>query len=167
VNLVIHPSGFAEWNHQRLRCALGAGGISKKRREGDGITPVGLFPLRQVFFRSDRIEGPETILPISALTQWDGWSDDPDDPYYNQQISLPSKDRHEVLWRGDHVYDLIAVVGYNDQPIIPGAGSAIFLHIAKPDFSPTEGCVAFSLPDLAGILNEWEETSFVDIRAEP
>ncbi len=167
MNLVIHPSGFAEWNGLRLRCAIGGGGISRKRREGDGITPVGVFPLRQVFFRPDRGNRPVTILPVSALTESDGWSDDPDDPHYNQQIALPTKSRHEIFWRADGVYDLIAVVGYNDRPVMPGAGSAIFLHVAKPDFSPTEGCVAFSLPDLTNILNEWEETSFLDIRSEP
>jgi L,D-peptidoglycan transpeptidase YkuD (ErfK/YbiS/YcfS/YnhG family) len=166
VNLVVHPSGFAEWNHRRIRCALGTGGIARKQNEGDGITPVGVFPLRQVFFRSDREDRPDTILSVSALTQSDGWSDDPDDPHYNQQISLPTKNHHEILWRADGVYDLMAVVGYNDRPIIPGAGSAIFLHVAKSGYSPTEGCVAFALPDLSRILNEWEETSVLDIRSK-
>ena len=166
MNLVVYPPGIAEWNNLRIRCALGTGGISKKQNEGDGITPAGIFPLRQAFFRSDRTNRPETILPISALTRSDGWSDDPEDPRYNRQISIPTKNNHETLWRADGVYDLIAVIGYNDRPVIPGAGSAIFLHVAKLGYAPTEGCVAFALSDLSRILNEWEETSVLDIRAE-
>ena len=164
MNLVVNPSGFADWNDRRYRCALGFGGISTEKREGDGVTPAGKFSLRRVFYRPDRIQRPNTILPISALTKKDGWSDDPNDVHYNQQITLPYTAHHEILWRFDAVYDLIAVVGYNDHPIKPGAGSAIFLHVAKPAYADTEGCVAFSLPDLIQILGEWTDSSSIDIR---
>ncbi|NKB20332.1 MAG: L,D-transpeptidase family protein [Alphaproteobacteria bacterium] len=164
MNLVVYPSGVANWNEQNFRCALGAGGISKIKCEGDSITPAGKFSLRHVFFRADRIERPETVLPTTALTKIDGWSDDPDDPDYNRRITLPSTKRHEILWRTDAVYDLIVVIGYNDQPVVSGAGSAIFLHVAKAGYSSTEGCVAFMLSDLQKILREWTETSVVDIQ---
>jgi L,D-peptidoglycan transpeptidase YkuD (ErfK/YbiS/YcfS/YnhG family) len=166
VNLIVNPSGIANWNGQRYRCALGSGGISNQKQEGDGITPAGKFPLRQVFFRPDRIERPHTFLPVSALTEKDGWSDDLDDLHYNQKITLPYTASHELLWRTDAVYDLIAVIGYNDKPVVSGCGSAIFLHLAKPDYRDTQGCVAFALCDLSRILNEWEKTSLLDIRTE-
>ena len=165
MNLIITPSGFADWNGRRLHCGLGSGGISKIKCEGDGITPAGVYPLRQVFFRPDRIKRPSTVLPVSALTELDGWSDDPEDPRYNQQIGLPSKNHYEALWRTDSVYDLIATIGYNDRAVIPGAGSAIFLHVAKTGYTPTQGCITFPLLDLTQILNEWAECSQLDIRA--
>lgn len=166
MNLIVYPSGFADWNGQHYQCALGAGGTADQKQEGDHVTPAGKFLLRRVFFRSDRIERPHTLLPVSALTRRDGWSDDPDDFRYNQQITLPYSGSHELLWRIDAVYDLVAVVGYNDRPVVPGCGSAIFLHIANPDYGATEGCIAFALSDFSRILNEWEETSTLDIRTE-
>ena len=129
------------------------------------MTPAGEFSLRHVYFRADRIERPDTILPVSEITDLDGWSDDPNDPGYNQKIRLPYEARHEKLWRTDALYDLVAVVGYNDQPVIAGAGSAIFLHVAKPDYAPTEGCVAFNLADLSQILSEWTNASLINIQA--
>jgi L,D-peptidoglycan transpeptidase YkuD (ErfK/YbiS/YcfS/YnhG family) len=51
------------------------------------------------------------------------------------------------MWREDHLYDLVAVLGYNDDPVVPGRGSAIFLHLARTDFSATHGCVALTPAD--------------------
>ncbi|MBK20492.1 MAG: hypothetical protein CMM52_16805 [Rhodospirillaceae bacterium] len=157
---------MAAWNHQELRCALGNGGISATKQEGDGVTPAGVFSLRRVLYRPDRIEPPKSILPVSALTAADGWCDEPGHPKYNQQISTPFGGHHENLWREDGLYDVIAIVGHNDDPIVSGAGSAIFLHVAKPDFSATEGCVAFSRTGLLKILDQWNESSLLDIRTE-
>jgi len=116
------------------------------------MTPAGAFPLRQVMYRPDRLQAPETGLPVHAIAPSDGWCDDPRDPCYNQMIRLPFDAGHECLWRDDGLYDLLAVIGYNDDPIETGLGSAIFLHVARADYGPTEGCVALALPDLMALL---------------
>lgn len=136
-----------------MRCALGRSGIAANKHEGDGATPVGVFPIRRVLFRADRVS-LATALPAAALKPDDGWCDDPDDADYNRQVALPHRARCESLWRDDHVYDLIAVLGHNDAPVVSGAGSAIFLHIARYGFSPTQGCVALAHDDLLALLRE-------------
>lgn len=135
-----------------FRCALGATGVTAAKREGDRATPAGAYPLRRVLYRPDRLAAPETGLPVEALKPEDGWCDAPDDPRYNEQVRLPYAARHEELWREDHVYDVIVVLGYNDEPVVPGRGSAVFMHVARPGYTPTEGCVALALGDLKTLL---------------
>ncbi len=136
------------------RCALGRSGIRRDKREGDGATPAGRFPLRRVLYRADRLPRPETALDVAAISPEDGWCDDPDDPLYNRPVRLPYPGRHERLWRRDGLYDVIVVLGHNDAPPVPGAGSAIFLHVAAPDYAPTEGCIALARDDLLKVLAE-------------
>jgi L,D-peptidoglycan transpeptidase YkuD (ErfK/YbiS/YcfS/YnhG family) len=138
------------------RCALGRGGIRADKREGDGATPLGRFPLRRALYRPDRLTPPSTLLPIAPLAVADGWCDDPAHPDYNRPVTLPHPGRCEALWRDDGLYDLLVVLGHNDDPPVAGAGSAIFLHVARPDYAPTEGCVAVSLPDLMAVLAGWQ-----------
>lgn len=134
-------------------CALGKGGIVAEKREGDGGTPVGTFPLKRVLYRPDRLAAPpETGLPARALTPADGWCDDPADAAYNRPVALPYAASHETLWREEAVYDVIVILGHNDDPPVPGHGSAIFLHVARPGYTGTEGCVALALPDLLAVL---------------
>jgi L,D-peptidoglycan transpeptidase YkuD (ErfK/YbiS/YcfS/YnhG family) len=137
---------------RRYRCAIGRGGIGTAKREGDGVTPAGAWPLRRLLYRPDRLAAPAGALAAQALRPDDGWCDDPDDEAYNCQVTLPHAARHEELWRQDGLYDVIVVLGYNDDPIVPGRGSAIFLHVARPDYGPTEGCVALALNDLLAVL---------------
>ena len=134
------------------RCALGKGGIRADKREGDGATPVGLLPLRRVFYRADRTATPACRVPVELLSPADGWCDDPADRAYNQRVRLPHAARHEHLWREDALYDLVGVLGWNDAPVIRGRGSAIFLHLARPDLAPTEGCIALPERDLRAAL---------------
>ena len=122
------------------------------KREGDGATPAGRFPLRRVLYRPDRLSAPTTPLPATPLTPDDGWCDDPADPQYNRPVQLPYAGRHEELWRADALYDVIVVVGHNDAPVISGMGSAIFMHLAAADYRPTQGCVALARHDLLNIL---------------
>jgi L,D-peptidoglycan transpeptidase YkuD (ErfK/YbiS/YcfS/YnhG family) len=152
MNLTIYPDRRAEWNGRIMRCAVGRCGISSDKREGDGATPVGRFPMREVFYRADRIARPATELPCRPLTEYDGWCDDPTDPLYNRPVTLPCAASHEEMMRADGLYDLVIVLGYNDDPAIAGLGSAIFLHAAAPDFAPTEGCVALALADLQAVV---------------
>ncbi len=142
------------FNGQSFKHAIGAGGVKFDKHEGDMATPVGSFPFRRAFYRGDRLAKPLTPLPLKALEPTDGWCDDVDDPKYNQYVKLPYKGRHEQLYREDEVYDLILVVGHNDAPIVKGAGSCIFVHLARPTFTPTYGCVAFTLENLLQVLKD-------------
>mgnify|MGYP003387785193 FL=1 len=152
MDILVKPPNVFSWQGETFHCALGRGGVVPDKSEGDGGTPTGSFPLRQVFFRPDRLPPPETPLPIQALKQHDGWCDDSEANEYNTLIQKPFSRRHEQLWRDDSVYDVIVVLGYNDAPALKGKGSAIFLHVAKPNYSPTEGCVALSLDNLLHVL---------------
>jgi L,D-peptidoglycan transpeptidase YkuD (ErfK/YbiS/YcfS/YnhG family) len=135
-----------------LPCALGRGGIRATKREGDGVTPKGEFPLRKLYFRPDRSPVPRCSLDIETITPDLGWCDDPASAFYNRPVILPFAARHETMWRDDHLYDLVIVIGHNDDPPRKGAGSAIFLHLARDGFSPTEGCVALRRADLVRLL---------------
>ena len=143
-----------DWGDGPRRCAIGPAGIAAKSAEGDGVTPRGVFPLRRIFYRADRIAKPDSILPIRVTRPDDGWCDAPADPHYNQLVKLPYPASAEHMWRDDSLYDLVAVVGFNDDPVVPGKGSAIFLHLARPDYSPTAGCVALTEADLRAALEQ-------------
>lgn len=134
------------------------------KREGDGFSPLGSWPLRQVFFRPDKGPPPRTTLPTRPISPPDGWCDDPADPAYNRLIQKPYAASHEDLWREDGVYDLIVELGHNDDPPVPGLGSAIFLHLARPGFTPTEGCVALERAALEDVLREAEPGAVLEIR---
>lgn len=135
------------------------------KREGDGASPIGKWPVRRVFYRPDRGPAPETGVPVIALKPDDGWSDDPGEPAYNRLVPLPCRGSHERLWRGDGVYDLIVELGCNDDPVVAGMGSAIFLHVARPGYAPTEGCVALAEGDLRAVLRRLGGGSVIEIRA--
>ena len=142
----------ADWGAGPRRCAVGRAGIAEKTREGDGLTPAGTWPLRRVLYRADRIAAPRSLLPTAAIEPDQAWCDVPNDANYNRLVRLPYATLDERLWREDRLYDLLAVVGFNDAPVVPGKGSAIFLHLAQPDYAPTQGCVALSLDDLTEAL---------------
>ncbi|CAH2601390.1 L,D-transpeptidase family protein [Rhodovastum atsumiense] len=149
---LVYPDGRLELRGRIWRAALGRGGVRVTKEEGDGATPAGLLPLRRVLYRADRVAIPRTALPREPIGPQDGWCDDPGHADYNRPVRLPHPARHEELWRSDRVYDVIGVLGWNDAPVQRGRGSAIFLHVARPDLAPTEGCVALALPDLLAVL---------------
>lgn len=150
MDILVFQDGTLDWNG--LRCALGRSGIAEDKREGDGATPVGCWLLRRVMYRPDRVPAPVTTLPVTALTPEDGWCDDPGHGDYNRPVRLPHPASCEKMWREDALYDVVVVLGHNDDPPIRGLGSAIFLHVAKPNWQPTEGCIALALPDLLALL---------------
>lgn len=165
-DLVVSPDGWASLEGKTYRCALGRAGVKADKREGDGATPAGTFPLRRVLYRPDKFpQPPASGLPVSAIAPDDGWCDEPGHPAYNRTVKLPFAPSHEELWRSDGLYDLIVVVGHNDDPVVPGAGSAIFLHIAREGYTLTAGCVAFSREDLLEIVGRLGEGDRVAIEA--
>ena len=135
-----------------MRCAVGRGGISCAKQEGDGATPVGTFPLRRVFYRADRLPRPETRLSTCALEPDDGWCEVPGDPNYNRLVKMPYAGRPETMWRQDHLYDAVIEIGYNDDPVIDAKGSAIFLHLARGEYQPSSGCITVKLEDMRALL---------------
>ncbi len=143
-----------EFAGQRAACAIGWGGMlpAAAKREGDGATPGGSFPMRWLYYRPDRTGPPTTSLERRALEPAFAWCDAPDHADYNQPVLQPFAASHEALWRADEIYDLIVVIGHNDTPVVPHMGSAIFVHVARPDYAPTAGCVALTAPDLRAML---------------
>lgn len=123
-----------------------------EKREGDGASPIGSFDLIEVLYRSDRIRRPRSGLPVRAIDRNDGWADAAFDRNYNRLVRHPYPASAERLWRDDGLYDLVVVTGYNVRPRIKGRGSAIFVHVAREDFAPTEGCVALRLADLEKLV---------------
>jgi L,D-peptidoglycan transpeptidase YkuD (ErfK/YbiS/YcfS/YnhG family) len=167
MDISVWPPGTLSWNGKSRRCAIGRGGVRADKREGDGATPVGRFPLRRVLYRADRLSRPATGLPVLTLDVADGWCDDPADPAYNRPVRLPYPARHEKLWRDDGLYDVVVVLGHNDDPVRPGLGSAIFLHCAGPGYPATEGCVALARADLLELLEGCDTAARIGIGPAP
>ena len=150
----IHPTaanaaqGLCAVGARRAACALGRHGCTADKQEGDGKTPYGAFALRRLWYRPDRVDAAQLPrqLPLGKITPSLVWSDDVCDPNYNRPGFAPYPFRHEKMWRDDHLYDAVCVLGYNDSPPIAGKGSAIFLHVAAWDFAPTDGCAAIAWP---------------------
>jgi L,D-peptidoglycan transpeptidase YkuD (ErfK/YbiS/YcfS/YnhG family) len=163
LNIRVSAAGELQYKNRSYRCALGRSGVRIDKREGDGATPVGRFPLRRVLYRADRLSAPATGLSVTVLAPEDGWCDDPADPQYNRPVRLPYAGRHEEMWRADTLYDVVVVVGHNDAPVVAGMGSAIFMHVASADYRPTEGCVALARQDLLDILTDAGPDTLLEI----
>lgn len=167
-DIVVSPHkdyhGQVIWQGKTYTCSLGKAGIGEKKQEGDNITPIGRFTLGEVFYRPDHVDDINTKLPLTPLNPEMVWSDDPKDPLYNQQTTLPHDFSHEQLWRDDRVYDIIVPLSYNQNPTEPGKGSCIFIHLLHEDNKPTAGCLAFSKEDLLEILQTVTPDTCVHIK---
>lgn len=154
-----NPYHYIEIAGDKYQCSIGYAGVIADKKEGDGGTPLGSFQIRQIYFRPDRIKPTElkTDIELFPLTKDDGWCDDVNSQEYNTFVKLPFQPRHEILWREDNVYDIICVLGYNDDPVIKGKGSAIFLHIARENYSPTAGCIALSKAGLINLISQFSK----------
>ena len=161
--------GRVRIGHWSVPCALGKGGLRARKREGDGATPIGRWPIRQILYRDDRrrcISQPPNVIAKRIETDL-GWCDAIDDGNYNRMIRHPYPASAERLWRNDHLYDVVVVLGYNDVPRIRGRGSAIFLHLADEDgggnLLPTAGCVALRRRDISLVLSQLHRISHVHV----
>lgn len=135
-------AGTLIYRNLHFPAALGKGGLRALKKEGDGATPLGIWALVRVYYRPDRVRRPSTALPVEPLSETHGWCDAPSNRNYNCRVIMPYEASAERLWRDDHLYDVIAVLDYNIRPRVQKRGSAIFLHIARPSFKPTDGCIA-------------------------
>jgi len=155
---------------QEYPCAIGKNGAIAEQdgREGDGKTPLGTYKVRYGLYRADRITLPPSKLTFWRIHRKDGWCDTPGDPAYNRPMCLTYAGPHpasaEELWLDDHVYDILIVLGHNDNPPIANMGSAVFLHIAREDYGPTLGCVAISQADMLALVAVLSQDSLVEIR---
>lgn len=144
--------------------ALGRSGIFANKREGDGATPRGIFRPLRLWWRGDRGPAPRTGLPLRRIGPDDAWSEDPADRHYNQPVRRKAGAPGDRLRRKDHLYDLIVEIDHNTRPRIAGRGSAVFIHLARPAFAPTAGCVALEGKRLRWLVERLDKTTRIDIR---
>jgi L,D-peptidoglycan transpeptidase YkuD (ErfK/YbiS/YcfS/YnhG family) len=161
--IIVKKSGHLKYKKLKFRCALGKAGVKKKIMEGDNITPKGIFRIIKIYYRPDKFKEIKTLIKKIKIRKNMGWCDDPKSRFYNQQIKLPTKYGHEKLYRNDNLYDLIAVLNYNINPIIKNKGSAIFLHIAKNSYQKTKGCIALKKKHLIEILSKIKKNTKIKI----
>jgi L,D-peptidoglycan transpeptidase YkuD (ErfK/YbiS/YcfS/YnhG family) len=161
--IIVKKSGYLKSKNFKYRCALGKAGVNKKIKEGDGITPKGVFKITKIYYRADKIKVIKTNIKKIKITKKMGWCDDPVSRFYNQQIKLPSKFSHEKLYRNDDLYDLIAVLNYNTNPIIRNKGSAIFMHVAKSSYKKTKGCITLKKDDLIKIVMQIKKNTKISV----
>ncbi|MDG1418861.1 MAG: L,D-transpeptidase family protein [Maricaulis sp.] len=157
--------GWMKLANTRVRAALGRGGSLPEadKVEGDGATPLGRYPLRFVMYRADRGPAPITALPTRKIGSDDGWCDAVDDAAYNRPVRLPYPVSCETLFREDGLYDIIVVLGHNDDPAISGLGSAVFLHCKRGNYEPTLGCVALAPEDVRTWLEQVQRGDYIVI----
>src|SRR5271163_2358376 len=147
-----YRDGRLRWSRGNAAAAVGRAGVKADKHEGDGATPAGTYPLVSILYRPDRVAAPLSQLPVKPLAPGDGWVDEPADANYNQPVSLPYPASAEQMWRADDLYDALVVIGYNMEPVVPGAGSAVFLHIVRSNFAKTEGCIAVDREVLVSLI---------------
>ena len=146
--IIINKSKYLKYKDLKFKCALGKAGIRKKKKEGDNITPKGIYKIIKIYYRDDRIKKISSKFRLIKITKNMGWCDDPKSKKYNQLIKLPNKYSHEKLYKKNNTYDLLLVLDYNMKPIVKNKGSAIFIHVAKRNYKPTAGCIALKKKDL-------------------
>jgi L,D-peptidoglycan transpeptidase YkuD (ErfK/YbiS/YcfS/YnhG family) len=161
--IIINKSGYLKYRDFKFKCALGKSGIGKKKIEGDNITPKGVFRIVKIYYRKDRLKELSSKFTPMEITKSMGWCDDPNSKNYNQLINLPSKYSHEKLFKKNNIYDLIIVLNYNMKPIFKNKGSAIFIHVAKNNYQPTQGCIALKKNDLLKLLSKISKNIKVNI----
>ncbi len=161
----VFPNGILSFAGKKYRCALGRSGVQQDKVEGDGATPAGCFPIRRIFYRADVLGTLTFLITTQIIEAGDGWCDDPADARYNTYVSN-TYSGNECFMRSDHMYDIVAVLGYNDDPPMKGKGSAIFMHMARENYSMTEGCIALSKKDLLEVLSACTEKTVVCVHVQ-
>jgi len=161
--IIVKKSGYLKYKNLKFRCALGEAGIKKKKKEGDNVTPKGIFKIIKMYYRSDKIKNITTDIKKIKIKKNMGWCDDPSSDLYNQQIKLPNIFSHEKLYRNDNLYDLILVLNYNINPTAKHKGSAIFIHIAKNSYKKTKGCIALKKKNLIELIYKIKKNTKIKV----
>ncbi len=151
--IILKNNYFLIHHKYKYRCAIGKNGIKRFKKEGDFCTPTGKFTLGPIYYRKDRINKLITKLNVYPITDNMIWEDNPNNKNYNK-LNLNNKKSKEKLFRKDNIYDIIVVVNYNNKPVVPGKGSAIFIHIARNNYFPTKGCIALNKKDLVFLISQ-------------
>lgn len=159
----VFRSGFLTLNKSKYKCSFGKNGFTKNKKEGDLKTPIGTFKILDCYYRSDKILKPKTKLNCIKIQNNMGWCNDPRSKQYNKIIKLPYKYTYERLARKDCLYDILLVTSYNMKPIKKNLGSAIFIHIAKSRYKPTEGCIGLKKEDLLKLINQIKRNTKIKI----
>ena len=162
MNLLV-KNNYLFLENKILPCAIGRNGITKNKKEGDLSTPFGTFCFNKIYYREDKLGKRKFKIDFATIQKSDGWCDEPKSRFYNQHILFPFNESAEHLYRDDSIYDIVCVLNYNTSPAIPGLGSAIFLHIAKPNFEGTEGCIAIEKAALLEIAVNLTTESIIAI----
>jgi L,D-peptidoglycan transpeptidase YkuD (ErfK/YbiS/YcfS/YnhG family) len=157
MDLIVSRAGDgwqASYGEKTWRAAVGRSGVTRHKVEGDGASPAGRWPIRRVLYRADKLPAaPVTVFDAATIAPDDGWCDAAGHSEYNRPVRVPFAASHEDMWRKDDLYDIVVVLGHNDDPVVPGAGSAVFLHVASPGYGPTAGCASMTRPDLLEFLS--------------
>jgi L,D-peptidoglycan transpeptidase YkuD (ErfK/YbiS/YcfS/YnhG family) len=161
--IIVKRSENLSFKKLKFKCSLGKNGVTKNKVEGDKCTPSGVYRLKQVFYRADRINKITTNLKKIKIKKNMGWCDDPSSKRYNRLIKIPYKFSHEKLYRKDHIYDIVVILNYNMNPVVKKRGSAIFMHITKKNYLKTLGCIALKKSDLLEILNKVKKDNIIKI----
>ncbi len=154
---------YLTYNKYKVKCALGKKGIGNKKREGDLITPKGQYKVKFILCRRDRIKNIKSRIKIITIQKNMGWCDDPKSEKYNQLVKLPFNFSHEKLFKNENIYDLILVLNYNMNPIRKNKGSAIFIHVAKNNYSKTRGCIAINKISLINVIKNLKKNTVIKI----
>ena len=159
-----HSRGLLQLGNLIFPVALGRNGMTSHKREGDGATPITLTRPLFGFYRADRESRPCSALPFIPIRDDMGWCDAPDHPSYNRLVNLPFAASHECLKRDDSLYDLVVVLDINITKRVRGQGSALFMHVAREGYKPTEGCIALRKQDLRLVLNHMRPDTSLQIQ---
>lgn len=148
-----------------LRVALGRAGIKADKREGDGATPAGRFHPVRLWWRADRLPRPRTALPLRRIAPDDAWCEAPTDRRYNRAFRRSANEPGDRLRRADALYDVIIELDHNRRPRVAGRGSAVFIHVARPGYAPTAGCVALRRSDLLKLASRLSPKTIIEIHS--
>ena len=160
---ILIKNKYITYGNYKVKCAVGKRGIKKKKKEGDLSTPKGTFQVKKVYYRHDKVKNLKTCFKKIVIRKNMGWCDDPRSNRYNKLIKYPFKYKSEKLFRADNTYDIILVLNFNMNPVKKNKGSAIFIHIAKKGFQPTQGCIALNKSEMIKLVKSIKKNTVVKI----
>ena len=159
---ILINKNYLTYNKLKVKCAIGKKGIGNKKKEGDLITPIGVFNIKYILYRKDRVK-VSTKLKKKVIKKNMAWCDDPKSMHYNKLVKLPFAHKHEKLYKKENIYDIILVLNYNMNPIKKNKGSALFIHVSKINYKKTEGCIAIKKLNLIKLLRKINPNTRVKI----